>query len=58
MVNLDTPEEHKRDEDDLTMLRLTDEGLSRQEVAKRIGVTTCTVIGRLDRIRRAMKKHR
>lgn len=55
---MNTPEEHKRDEDDLTMLRLTDEGLSRQEVAKRIGVTTSTVIGRLDRIRRAMKKHR
>lgn len=57
-IDLNTPEEYQRDADDLEMLRLTSEGWTRQEVADHLGVTKGVIIGRLDRIRKAAKKHR
>lgn len=58
MVNLDTLEKHQRDADDLEMLRAISEGWTRQEVADHLGVTKGAITGRLDRIRKEMKKHR
>lgn len=50
--------ERERDEQDLEMLRLIDKGLTRKQTAARLGLTKCAVIGRIDRIRKAMKAAR
>lgn len=49
--------ERERDEQDLSILRLIDAGYTRRQAADDLGLTKCAVIGRVDRIRKAMRDH-
>lgn len=50
-------EKRKRDEQDLELLRMVDSGHTMKVAGEAFGLSKGTVIGRIDRIRKAIEKY-